>query len=133
MSRYQVDQVKDGAEIYYFLRCMDDMSIVVAPTKYLKHKTNSHRAPNTVHRIALSLSYYLNYLDSLNLTLSDIYNMKYDKQHVHFTDMEQIKHAVVVGFTNVMIDASQEAYEVNIAKSKDCASSQSIWYRWMLS
>ena len=86
MSRYQVDQVKDGSEIYYFLRCTDDMSIVVAPTKYLKHKTKSHRAPNTVHRIALSMSYYLNYLDSLNLTLSDIYNMKYDKQHVHFTD-----------------------------------------------
>ena len=39
----------------------------------------------------------------------------------HATDMEQIKHAVVVGFTNVMIDASQEDYETNIAKSKEIA------------
>ncbi len=39
----------------------------------------------------------------------------------HATDMDQIKHAVVVGFTNVMIDASQEDYEINIAKSKEIA------------
>ena len=37
----------------------------------------------------------------------------------HATDLEQIKHAVVVGFTNVMIDASQEDFEVNIAKTKE--------------
>ena len=39
----------------------------------------------------------------------------------HATDMEQIKHAVVVGFTNVMIDASNEKYEVNIAKTREIA------------
>ena len=39
----------------------------------------------------------------------------------HATDLEMIKHAVVVGFTNVMIDASQEPYEVNIEKSKEIA------------
>lgn len=39
----------------------------------------------------------------------------------HATDMEQIKHAVVVGFTNVMIDASKESFETNIAKSKEIA------------
>lgn len=39
----------------------------------------------------------------------------------HATDMEQIKHAVVVGFTNVMIDASQEDFEVNIRKTREIA------------
>lgn len=39
----------------------------------------------------------------------------------HATDMEQIKQAVVAGFTNVMIDASKEDFEVNIAKSKEIA------------
>ncbi len=39
----------------------------------------------------------------------------------HATDLEQIKHAVVVGFTNVMIDASKDSFEVNIAKSKEIA------------
>ena len=39
----------------------------------------------------------------------------------HATDLEMIKHAVTVGFTNVMIDASQEDFEVNISKSKEIA------------
>lgn len=39
----------------------------------------------------------------------------------HATDMEQIKQAVVAGFTNVMIDASSESFEINVAKSKEIA------------
>lgn len=39
----------------------------------------------------------------------------------HATDLEQIKQAVVAGFTNVMIDASKEEFETNIAKSKEIA------------
>lgn len=39
----------------------------------------------------------------------------------HATDLEQIKHAVVVGFTNVMIDASKDSFEENIRKSKEIA------------
>lgn len=39
----------------------------------------------------------------------------------HYTDMEAIKQAVVAGFTNVMIDASAESFEVNIAKSHEIA------------
>ena len=86
MNRYEVAHIKDGSEIYYYIRCSKDMSIVAAPSKYLKHKTKSHRSPNTIRRIAFSLSYYLTYLDSLGITLSDVYEMKYDRQHIHFTD-----------------------------------------------
>lgn len=39
----------------------------------------------------------------------------------HATDLEQIKHAVIAGFTNVMIDASQESFEENVKKSKEIA------------
>lgn len=39
----------------------------------------------------------------------------------HATDLDMIKHAVVAGFTNVMIDASQEPYETNITKSREIA------------
>ena len=39
----------------------------------------------------------------------------------HATDLEQIKQAVIVGFTNVMIDASQESFEMNIKKSREIA------------
>ena len=86
MSTYEVASIRDGMQIYFFIRCREDLSIVAAPTKYLKYKTRSHRTPNTIRRIAFSLSYYLTYLDDLGLTLSDIYEMKYDRQHIHFTD-----------------------------------------------
>ena len=86
MNKYQVDHIADGNEVYYFLRYADDMSIVAAPSKYLKHKAKSSRSPNTLRRIAFSLSYYLSYLDELGMTLSDVYEMKYDRQHAHFTD-----------------------------------------------
>ena len=85
MNRYEVAHVKDGPEVYYYIRCSEDMSIVAAPSKYLKHKTKSHRSPNTIRRIAFSIAYYLTYLDSLGITLSDVYEMKYDRQHIHFT------------------------------------------------
>ncbi len=39
----------------------------------------------------------------------------------HAVDLDQIKRAIVAGFTNVMIDASKEPYEVNIQKSKEIA------------
>ena len=86
MNRYEVAYVKDGPEVYYYIRCSEDMSIVAAPSKYLKHKTKSHCSPNRIRRIAFSISYYLTYLDSLGITLSDVYEMKYDRQHIHFTD-----------------------------------------------
>ena len=86
MNRYEVAHIKDGSAIYYFLQNSQDMSIVSAPSKYLKHMTRSHRSPNTIRQVAYSLSYYLNYLDVLNLTVSEVVEMKYDAQHVHFTD-----------------------------------------------
>ena len=39
----------------------------------------------------------------------------------HTVDLDQIKRAIAAGFTNVMIDASKEPYEVNIQKSKEIA------------
>ncbi len=39
----------------------------------------------------------------------------------HAIDLDQIKRAIAAGFTNVMIDASKEPYEVNIQKSKEIA------------
>ena len=39
----------------------------------------------------------------------------------HAVDLDQIKRAIAAGFTNVMIDASKEPYEVNIQRSKEIA------------
>lgn len=89
MNTYYVDSVRDGKTIYYIIRYQEDMTIVPCPTKYLMHKTRSNRSHNTVKRIAFSLSYYLTYLEESEMTLSDVFGLKYDKQHLHFTDFLQ--------------------------------------------
>ena len=89
MNPYYVDSIRDGKKIYYLIRYQEDMTIVPGPTKYLVHKTNSNRSHNTVKRIAFSLSYYLTYLEETGLLLSDVFELKYDKQHLHFTDFLQ--------------------------------------------
>lgn len=71
------------------------------------------------------IKYYNNSLELIAETAKGL-AMAYPKVPIclhldHATDLEQIKQAVVVGFTNVMIDASGEAFEVNIAKSKEIA------------
>jgi len=86
MNRYRVDRIGDGGKTYFLIRHKEDMSVVIAPTKYFKHKTRSNRSPNTVRRIAFSLTVYLNYLEDIHLTVGDVLEMKYDRQHVHFTD-----------------------------------------------
>lgn len=89
MNPYYVDSVRDGKNIYYMIRYQEDMSIVPGPTKYLMHKTRANRSHNTVKRIAFSLSYYLTYLEGSGMVLSDVFDLKYDKQHKHFTDFLQ--------------------------------------------
>lgn len=86
MKKYIVSRVESDGKTYYYITYTEDMSIVKGPTKYLTHKTKARCSPNTVKRIAFSLSYYLIYLEENGLTLGDIVEMKYDKQHVHFTE-----------------------------------------------
>ena len=82
MGRYRMDRIKDGGKTYYIIRHTDDMSLVIAPTKYLKHKTKSNRSPNTVRRIAFSLTVYLSFLEENHLTVGDVLEMKYDHGEV---------------------------------------------------
>lgn len=89
MNPYYVDSIRDGKSIYYLIRCREDMSIVPGVTKYLMHKIRANKSPNTVKRIAFSLSYYLTYLEETGMVLSDVFELKYDKQHLHFTDFLQ--------------------------------------------
>ena len=84
MRMYMADHIKSGEEVYYFIRRREDMTVVIAPTKYLKHKALSNRSPNTLQRASLSISFYLNYLEEKNLTTDDVVNMKYEAQHEHF-------------------------------------------------
>lgn len=86
MNPYTVDRIKDGSVTYFFIRCMEDMSIMPLPTKYLTHMTRAKKSPNTVKRIAFSISYYMTYLEEKNVMLGDVSELPYSEQHLHFTE-----------------------------------------------
>lgn len=86
MNSYIVGKVMDGSVAYYFIRCTEDMSIIPLPTKYLTHRIKAKASPNTVKRIAFSLSYYLTYIAQKNLILGDVLKLPYAEQHEHFTE-----------------------------------------------
>lgn len=85
MNRYYVDAISHERRKYYFICSSNDMVIIKEPTKYLKHKTNEHRSPNTVKNIAYAISYYLAYLTEQELSIESILKMKYAEQNKHFT------------------------------------------------
>ena len=74
MNPYTVDRVQDGNVTYFFIRCMEDMSIMPLPTKYLTHMTRAKKSPNTVKRIAFSISYYMSGI--YNITSFDLSHLK---------------------------------------------------------
>lgn len=58
--------------------------IVLLPSKYLKHKADANRSPNTVRRLALSICYYLNYLDQTGTELLQVAKKSFEEQSSHF-------------------------------------------------
>lgn len=86
MNSYITGNVKDGNIIYYYVMNSADMEISKLPTKYLTYKTKAKYSPNTIKRCAFSLSYYLTYLDKKEMTIADVMDLPFDKQHLHFTD-----------------------------------------------
>lgn len=86
MNPYTVERIQDGSVTYFFIRCMEDMSIMPLPTKYLTHMTRARKSPNTVKRIAFSISYYMSYLEDKEIMLGDVSELAYSEQHTHFTN-----------------------------------------------
>lgn len=86
MAQYEVGLQVEKHKKYYFIREQESCAIVQLPSKYLMHKMRSNISPNTNRKSAFAISYYLNYMEECKLKLEDIYQMKYSKQHEHFTD-----------------------------------------------
>lgn len=80
MKAYEVGNVRYNGKVFFFIRQTENASICVYPTKYLKHKTTSNRSPNTVKRIAFSLSYFMEYLKEQEKQFEDVYMMTYSAQ-----------------------------------------------------
>lgn len=84
MRRYEVGMVTEGAKKYYYISQRDTMELVVLPTKYLKHKTDANRSPNTVRNAAFGLCYYMEYMAECGLSIMEVPELAYEEQYKHF-------------------------------------------------
>ena len=84
MKQYMVRMVEDGKRKYYYILDNDVFQLVPLPTKYLKHKIEANRSPNTVRRVALSLCYYLQYLSEIGIELTEVSDLGFEDQSKHF-------------------------------------------------
>lgn len=80
---YVVKKV-DITDIEYEI-CDDEIDFATE-NRYLLHKKRSHASPNTIKRIAYSLSYYLDYLAKIELDILSVIELPYAEQHEHFND-----------------------------------------------
>ena len=80
MRRYELETEREGSAVYFFIRDIETLDIVLLPTKYLMHKIRSKCSPNTIRRSALSILYYLEYIHEKEQELIDIYQMPYVEQ-----------------------------------------------------
>ena len=58
MNRYRIRISVDGKRKLYYIEDQENYDIVLLPSKYLKHKADANRSPNTVRRLALSTVSY---------------------------------------------------------------------------
>ena len=84
MNRYRIRISVDGKRKLYYIEDQENYDIVLLPSKYLKHKADANRTPNTVRRLALSICYYLNYLDQTGTELLQVAKKSFEEQSSHF-------------------------------------------------
>lgn len=85
MKKYLVISIKNIEEKNWFaIYDTTKNSIMLEPTKYLKHKVRERCSPNTIKHIAYSLSYYFHFLEEMGISIEQVLKMKYAEQHEHF-------------------------------------------------
>lgn len=84
VKRYTVDFVTEKKQKLYYIQDDETLDLALLPTKYLKHKADANRSPNTVRRIALSICYYMNYLTQAEMDLIEVTRLGFEEQSRHF-------------------------------------------------
>lgn len=86
-----VEKIIRFTDVIFLLK--DDETLLDMEMGYLEHKKKTNASPNTIRRIAYSLSYYLEYLKKAGLTLLDVLSLTYAGQHEHFCNyLDYIKN-----------------------------------------
>ncbi|MCM1307333.1 MAG: tyrosine-type recombinase/integrase [Butyrivibrio sp.] len=84
MKRYAVKMVAEGKRKFYYIEDQENFCIVPFPSKFLKHKTESNRSPNTVKRLAFSLCCYMEYLAEQKMGVDEVGRLGFEEQSRHF-------------------------------------------------
>ena len=93
MNSFIPDRIREGTKIWFLIRCAADHSIEPLSTRYLVFRTKTKASPNTVKRIAFSVSYYLTYLDILHQDTNGVLLSGFTEQFEHFTSfLEWLKN-----------------------------------------
>ena len=86
MRRYSVGRTEEGSRKYFYILDRETYDLVMLPTKFLKHKTDCRRSPNTVRRLAFSVCYYLEFLAEAEMKLNQVWELGFEEQSKHFMD-----------------------------------------------
>lgn len=70
-------QKHDAAQHWQACSCGERLNVA-------NHKADANRSPNTVRRLALSICYYLNYLDQTGTELLQVAKKSFEEQSSHF-------------------------------------------------
>ena len=84
MKRYAVKVLNEGKYKFYYILDNETYDVVLYPSKFLKHKIDANRSPNTVRRMAFALCYYMEYLNRQEVELEEVSEMGYEDQNKHF-------------------------------------------------
>ncbi len=85
MRRYKVEMQREGS-VYFFIRDVETLDIVLLPSKYLMHQDTGKCSPNTIRRNAFALAYYWEYLLEEEHEAEDVYGMDYETQYDFFAE-----------------------------------------------
>lgn len=124
MNRYRIRISVDGKRKLYYIEDQENYDIVLLPSKYLKHKADANRSPNTVRRLALSICYYLNYLDQTGTELLQVAKKSFEEQSSHFG---QFLYWLVEGRHITDNRTAKTGNEPATHTSRMCSGSFYIW------
>ena len=81
---FLVVPVYENGRKNFIIQRKEDLSFVYLPSKYLKHLSIVRESPNTVKKVAYSITYYLTYLADRKMKLKEVFELSYGNQTEHF-------------------------------------------------
>ncbi len=86
VGKYQVRMLRKGSKQFFYIQDSETLDLILLPTKYLKYKTECGCSPKTIRRNALSLCYYLGYIQEKGMDVTAVVELPFEEQNQHFLE-----------------------------------------------